>query len=85
MAKNTRRVNTKETAKKVSNTTAKVLSPGKTLPLGKTLTPGDSMQLIVTPPVSPKKRVVIDYSQRESNETQVFTPKVSAYELKCKH
>ena len=38
---------------------------------------------IVTPPVSPKKkvlpkkRVVIDYSKRESNESQIFTPKVS--------
>ena len=44
---------------------------------------------IVTPPVSPnkktsqnkktspKKRVVIDYSKRESNECQIFTPKVS--------
>jgi len=34
---------------------------------------------MVTPPVSPKKRAVIDYSQRESNDSQVFTPKVCFY------
>ena len=30
-----------------------------------------------TIPVSPKKRVVVDYMSRDSNETQVFWPKVS--------
>lgn len=84
MTKNTRKSYTKETAKKVSKSTAKTLPPGKTSTPDKTLTLGDSMQSMVTPPVSPKKRVVIDYSQRESNETQVFSPKVSANELKCK-
>jgi hypothetical protein len=42
---------------------------------------GDSKPTFVTPP---KKRAVIDYSQRKSNETQVFMPKVSTCQLNFK-
>ena len=88
---NTRRASPKNGVKKAGKTNTKSASLGDPKPTivtppkkgadTKSASLGDSKPTFVTPP---KKRAVIDYSQRKSNETQVFMPKVSACQLNFK-
>ena len=78
----TRHTITKDKVKSVVKTSNKLtMKPSQSKVLNKVSSKDTNTTKVslstVTPPVSPKKRVVVDYSQRESNERRVFTSKVS--------